>query len=66
MEREKLSIKSLVIKGLINGLLFAIFMAAFDFFTNEPFSWIKFLIHGLFFGIFMAIAFRFSYSKKKE
>ena len=66
MERERLSLKSLVIKGVINGLLFAIGMAAFDFFTNEPFSWIKFLFHGIFFGLFMAIAFRYKYLKNNK
>lgn len=61
MERERLSLISLVKNGLINGLFFAISMAAFDYFTNEPFSWKKFLFHALFFGFFMAIAFRYKY-----
>lgn len=63
MRREKLPLKKLIKSGFLNGLFFASTMAAFDYFTNEPFSIKKFLFHGLFFGFFMAIAFRYKYTK---
>lgn len=66
MEREKLPMKTIVITGGINGLLFALFMAGFDYFNGDSFSILKFLFHFMFFGFFMAISFRYKYTKKKD
>lgn len=63
MIREKLPLKSIVMTGLLSGLFFTAAMAAYDYFTDEPFSMSKFLLHALFFGFFMGIAFRYKYMK---
>jgi hypothetical protein len=64
MKREKLPIKTVIKTGLLNGLLFAILMAGFDYFSNEPFSIKKFIFHFICFGFFMAISFRYKYTKE--
>ncbi len=66
MEREKLPLKTIIKTGLLSGLFFAVTMAAFDYFTHEPFSIMKFLFHGLFFGLLMAIAFRYKYTNNNK
>ena len=48
--------KSILI-GLFQGLLFAGFMAAFDYRDGKDFDLWKFLFYTTFFGIFMALSF---------
>lgn len=63
---EKLPLKKRIIGGLISGLCFALIMAAFDYFDNNPFSLPKFLFYALFFGFFMSFAFRHKGTKNKD
>ena len=44
--------KRFIISGLFSGLLFAVVMAAFDYFKEQPFSLLKFAIHLVLFGAF--------------
>ena len=44
--------KAFVNAGLISGLLFALVMAGFDYFREQPFSLLKFALHFVLFGAF--------------
>lgn len=63
-DKTKRIIKSGLISGFINGLIFASIMAVFDWFDDKSFKIGKFLFQFLFFGAAMgAMA---SYSTKKR
>lgn len=64
MDIEKLSIKKRILIGVFSGLIYSLFMAGFDYYTNEPFSLLKFIFHFVFFGLFMGIALRYTNKKK--
>lgn len=64
MEKEKLPLKTRIITGLVQGLIFAIGMEAFYYFDGDGFSIWRFLFHGSFFGFFMALAFRYRVKRK--
>ncbi|NNE32070.1 MAG: hypothetical protein HKN40_06845 [Winogradskyella sp.] len=66
MKRESLPLKDVTKNGVLNGLFFSITMAGYDYFTDEPFSIMKFVFHFISFGFFMAISFRYKYTKIKE
>ncbi|MFC0604389.1 hypothetical protein [Winogradskyella pulchriflava] len=66
MDREPLPLRKIIINGIINGLAFALLMAGYDYFTDEPFSFSKFIFHFVTFGFFMAISFRYKYGKKVQ
>ena len=53
-----------LISGLVNGIVFASIMAAFDYFEGEEINWSKFLFQFLFFGAMMGLM--TSYSTKKR
>jgi len=65
----KTQIKTVLISGLISGIVYAGLMAGFDYFNGHDFKIWKLIFNVLFFGIFMGL---FSYynmkkrSKKKE
>ncbi|WP_298512871.1 hypothetical protein [uncultured Kordia sp.] len=59
-----LQTKQLLIYGVISGIIFAVMMAGFDYFSGEEFSGFKFLIHASLFGFFMAITDRYVLNKK--
>ncbi|APY00234.1 hypothetical protein [Lacinutrix venerupis] len=64
MDIEKLSIKKRILTGVFSGLIYSLVMAGFDYYTNEPFSLLKFIFHFVFFGLFMGIALRYTNKKK--
>ena len=66
MKKEKLPLKTVLLTGILNGFFFAIAMAAFDYFSHEPFSLNKFLFHFGFFGFFMAITFKYKYTREEK
>ena len=65
----KTQIKTVLISGLISGIVYAGLMAGFDYFNGQDFKIWKLIFNVLFFGILMGL---FSYynmkkrSKKKE
>lgn len=62
MKKERLSLKTSLKIGVISGSIFAILMAAFDYFDDESFSLIKFTVNLLVFGVVMAIVFRYKHT----
>ena len=48
INRNKVFIRS----GIISGLVFALIMAGFDYFKDQPFSVLRFAMHSVFFGLF--------------
>ncbi|MAB47751.1 MAG: hypothetical protein CMC05_03885 [Flavobacteriaceae bacterium] len=66
MEKEPISLKKVIINGVVNGLIFTLFMEGYyNFFTDEQFSFLRVFIHFFAFGFFMALTFRHQYKKKK-
>ena len=63
---EKLPLKKRVVSGIGTGLLYASLMAGLDYFTDQPFSLLKFLFNAFFFGLAMSYAFRYKITKKKD
>ncbi|MBU2929985.1 hypothetical protein [Winogradskyella psychrotolerans] len=63
---EKLPLKKRIISGITSGLLYALLMAGYDYFTDVPFSILKFILHSVFFGLVMSYAFRYKVTKNKE
>ncbi|QNK77678.1 hypothetical protein H7F37_00895 [Winogradskyella sp. PAMC22761] len=63
---KKISIKKRIISGVFSGIIFALFMAGFDYFDGTLFSLPKFLFHALFFGLFMGIALKYKVLKKRD
>lgn len=47
-----MDIKKYIITGLISGLVFAILLAGWDYYKQNPFSVLKFVIHTVVFGAF--------------
>ena len=47
--------KGIIVSGLVSGLLYAGFMAGYDYYDNEPISILKFIFNALFFGILMGV-----------
>ncbi|WP_289046206.1 hypothetical protein [uncultured Olleya sp.] len=47
-----MDIKKYIITGLISGLVFAILLAGWDYYKQNPFSVLKFVIHTVIFGVF--------------
>jgi len=47
-----MDIKKYIITGLISGLVFAILLAGWDYYKQNPFSVLKFVIHTIAFGAF--------------
>lgn len=66
MEVNKLTIRRRVLTGLLSGIAFASLMAGYDYFTDTPFSILKFLFHFMFFGLFMGIAVKYSAKKSNK
>ncbi|WP_299336725.1 hypothetical protein [uncultured Psychroserpens sp.] len=64
MKKERLSLKTSLMIGFINGVIFASFMAVFDYFDDSSFSLLKFAVNFLFFGAVMAMLFRYKYTKE--
>ncbi len=62
----KLSLKKRILSGFIFGLVYAITMAFFDYFTESPFNFGKFVFNGLFFGILMGFFIGFCGVKNKK
>jgi len=48
INRNKVFIRS----GIISGFVFALIMAGFDYFKDQPFSVLKFMMHFVLFGLF--------------
>lgn len=66
MSNRKLKPKKELIKVyVINGGIFALLMAGFDWFVDHDFNVWKFVFHFLFFGGFMTFANRFNYYENK-
>ncbi|WP_223034532.1 hypothetical protein [Hanstruepera marina] len=66
MTKEKLSLKTRIKQGAIQGLFFAIAMEAWYYFDDDSFSIWRFLFHGTFFGFFMTLTFRYKVKKEKK
>ncbi|MDG1730082.1 MAG: hypothetical protein P8K68_13715 [Algibacter sp.] len=64
--KVKRSDKNILKTGVISGLFFAIWMSAFDYFDQEPFSIFKFLLGFIFFGGAMAYTFRYHYKSNNK
>ena len=63
---EKLPLKKRVIGGIFIGLFYALLMAGYDYYTDVPFSFLKFLFHSLVFGFLMSFVFRYKITKSKD
>lgn len=57
--------KSFIKSGIIRGALFAVGMAAFEYFSDGVFNPYKFLFHFVFFGVSMT-AIDYYKAKKEE
>lgn len=55
--------KTFIILGLVSGLVFALIMAGWDSYKEQPFSALKFGLHFVFFGAFNGYM---SYRKHKK
>ncbi|OBX21452.1 MULTISPECIES: hypothetical protein [Bizionia] len=66
MKVNSKNIKKGLISGGIQGFVFALAMAAFDYLGNEPFDLNKFLFYFFFFGLIMGLTTVFSNSKKNK
>lgn len=66
MKKEKRPLKEIIKTGIISGLVFACVMAIFDYFSKEPFSFLKFVIHFIIFGAVMSAFFKYKYTKKDK
>ncbi|WP_417871972.1 hypothetical protein [Winogradskyella sp.] len=65
MKKEPIPLKKVIINGVINGLIFTLFMEGYyNFFTEDKFSLLRVFIHFFAFGFFMALIFRYQYRKK--
>lgn len=65
MKKEPISLKKVIINGLLNGLIFTLLMEVYyNFFTEDKFSLLRVFIHFFAFGFFMALTFRHQYRKK--
>jgi len=56
--------KTFLISFLVNGGVFALIMAIFDYTKNKPFDIWQFLFYFFFFGLFMALV--FVWKRKKD
>lgn len=65
--KKPVSINKLALKvGIMSGVTFAIIMALFDLFEDEPFSILKFVLHILLFGVFMGLLNRYKLKKNLD
>lgn len=62
----KTQTKSIIIGGLLGGIVYALGMAGFDLTDRENFNLWKFIFNFLFFGISMALITRYSIKKSKN
>jgi FtsH-binding integral membrane protein len=49
---------------LVGGVVFAVVLAAFDFFEGKAFNILKFVLSLCVFGLFMALYVRYKYQKQ--
>lgn len=56
--------KSIIIGGLVGGIVYASIMAGFDFLNGQILSIWKFIISALIFGIFMGLITRYNIKKQ--
>ena len=66
MEKELLPVKTIIKNGFISGLIYVIGSLIIDYFTDEPFSWVKYIVNFIIFGTIMAMFFRYRYVRTKE
>jgi uncharacterized membrane protein len=66
MKKELRSKKDIVRQAAISGFIFAIVMAIFDFFSEAPFSFLKFIVHFLVYGLIMGFLFRYKRTKQSS
>ncbi len=59
-------LKKSIIGGVIGGLIYAMFMAGFDYFGDKNFNTGKFIFHFIGFGLFQAIFFNYNFRKKDK
>ena len=60
--------KSIIMGGVVGGVIYASMMAGFDYSDGQDFKIWKFIFHTSFFGIFMGVLTRYNLRKqaKKE
>lgn len=66
MKINSKNIKKGLISGGIQGFIFALGMAAFDYLDKEPFNLNQFLFYFFFFGLIMGLTTVFSNTKKNK
>tara|TARA_B100000795_G_scaffold173880_1_gene131224 strand:+ start:918 stop:1118 length:201 start_codon:yes stop_codon:yes gene_type:complete len=62
----KAQTKSIIIGGLLGGIVYALVMAGFDLINRENFNLWKFIFNFIFFGISMTLMTRYSIKKSKN
>ncbi len=60
------AIKKGLISGFIQGLIFALGMAGFDYVDNQPFDSNQFMFYFISFGIIMGLTTVYSNNKEKK
>ena len=62
----KAQTKSIIIGGLLGGIVYALVMAGFDLINRENFNLWKFIFNFIFFGISMTLMTRYSIKKSEN
>ena len=55
-----------MIGGIVGGLVYALFMAGFDYYSGDVFNINKFMFYFLGFGLFQAIFFNYNFRKNEK
>jgi len=67
MKKQPVPLKKVIINGLLNGLIFTLFMEVYyNFFTDDKFSLLRVFIHFFAFGFFSALTFRYQYQYRNK
>jgi len=57
--------KSILISGLISGIVYAVLMAGFDYYDEKNFKVWRFIFNFVFLGILIGLVTRYNFKKEK-